>query len=494
MNAQHHNHNRVGAPMQSLFQKSLVGAAIVLLATVPAVAQTPATADVVVAAASRSAPQEPAKAAKAIVDNTRINAENAAASLPTSINLQSAQQQEMLLAAPISRIAIADPSVADVLVMKPSKANGENGSLLLFGKRSGSTNLLIWYKGRVKAASVDLVVDGEDLKGTGLRSTGPVLAGTAPSMVAHAQASELIRQNLPEKAGKTLIDQSTVATNGMVQVDVKVVEFSKTALKQAGVNLRLSSNGQFRFGSFAPSGLQSFDIAQNTSIQTNAPIFSALNLLVRSKGGNTFSQISLMQSNGMARILAEPTLVALSGQSASFLAGGEIPIPVPQGLGSVAIQYKPFGIGLDLTPTVLSADRISLKVAPQASELDYTNAISINGVSVPAIRVRRTDTTIELGDGESFVIGGLVSKNMLSNVNKVPLLGDLPIIGAFFKSLTYQSEDKELLIVVTPHLARPIAKDAKLPPLPGGAEVLDPPVWTPYLLGIGSRNAPGLSQ
>jgi len=142
---------------------------------------------------------------------------------------------------------------------------------------------------------------------------------------------------------------------------------------------------------------------------------------------------------------------------------------------------------------VLSADRIALKVAPQASELDYTNSVTLNGISVPAIRTRRTDTTVELGDGESFVIGGLVSKTMLSNVDKVPLLGDLPVLGAFFKSLNHRSEEKELLIVVTPTLARPLAKNANLPALPGGPEASDPPVWTPYVLGVGNR-VPGLSQ
>src|SRR5690606_11419853 len=173
---------------------------------------------------------------------------------------------------------------------------------------------------------------------------------------------------------------------------------------------------------------------------------------------------------GLARVLAEPTLLALSGQSASFLAGGEIPIPSSGSLGTQNVEYKPFGIGLTVTPTILAADRIALKVAPEASELDWANAIPVSSGSstslIPALRTRRADTMVELGDGESFVIGGLVSRTTMASVDKLPLLGDLPIIGAFFRSMNYTQEEKELVIVVTPRLVRPIARGANLP-LPG---------------------------
>jgi pilus assembly protein CpaC len=197
----------------------------------------------------------------------------------------------------------------------------------------------------------------------------------------------------------------------------------------------------------------------------------------------------------MARVLAEPTLVALSGQSASFLAGGELPILEPQGLGTTTITYKPFGIGLTVTPTVLSADRIALKVAPEASDLDYSNGVSYNGIQVPSITTRRADTTVELGDGESFVIGGLVSSNLTSTVNKIPLLGDLPIIGSFFRNLNYSRQDKELVIVVTPRLVRPIARGVDVP-LPGARESKpNLPVWGSWLLQPASSDQlPGFSR
>jgi pilus assembly protein CpaC len=169
---------------------------------------------------------------------------------------------------------------------------------------------------------------------------------------------------------------------------------------------------------------------------------------------------------------------------------------VPQGLGTTSIEYKPFGIGLTLTPTVLSNERIVLKVAPEASDLDYTNSLSINGVAVPAITTRRADTTVELGDGESFVIGGLVSRTTTSNADKVPLLGDLPIIGTFFSKNNYQMKEKELVILVTPHLVKPIARGTDLTPyLPGTAEQRDGAVWRSYFLGGAADTAvPGFSR
>ncbi len=194
----------------------------------------------------------------------------------------------------------------------------------------------------------------------------------------------------------------------------------------------------------------------------------------------------------MARILAEPTLVAQSGHSASFLAGGEIPIPVPQGLGSVAIEYKQFGIGLAVTPTVLGPNRIALKVAPHASDLDYVNAVNINGSAVPALLTRRADTTVELGDGESFIVGGLISKSMVSNVDKIPLLGDLPIIGAFFKNLNYRNEEKELVIVVTPRMISPLPRGMDLANImPGAAsEQRNGNVWGKHVGGFLGPRAP----
>jgi pilus assembly protein CpaC len=279
-------------------------------------------------------------------------------------------------------------------------------------------------------------------------------------------------------------------------------------LSSIGLNL-VKQNGGFTFGTFGPTTLTSATVGNTTSstssntsstvggltFNATQPMASAFNLIFSSASHNLFADLSLLQSDGLARVLAEPTLVALSGQSASFLAGGELPIPEPQGLGTVAIVYKSYGVGLTLTPTVLGPDRIALKVAPEASELDYTDAIVLSGVSVPGITTRRADTTVELGDGETFVIGGLVSQSISSQVNKMPLLGDIPIIGVFFRDLQYSRTDKELVIMVTPHLVKPIARGVKLP-LPGDREADNHlPVGGAFLLyPAGSDQLPGFSR
>lgn len=299
-----------------------------------------------------------------------------------------------------------------------------------------------------------------------------------------------------------MVDRSVVnVRSSTVQVEVKIVEFNRSVLKQAGLNIfstRANSNG-FSFGVFTPSSLRSATFGSDGSIggEHNNPLAQAFSLLFNFSKAGIGLNVGFLEGNGMARVLAEPTLVALSGQSASFLAGGELPVPAPQGLGTTSIEYKPFGIGLTLTPTVLSNERIVLKVAPEASDLDYTNSLSIGGVAVPAISTRRADTTVELGDGESFIIGGLVSRTTTSNADKVPLLGDIPVLGTFFKQNKYQMNEKELVILVTPHLVKPIARGTDLGPyLPGGgAEQRDGPVWRAHLLGPASgTTVPGFSR
>ncbi|MGI4983206.1 MAG: type II and III secretion system protein family protein, partial [Janthinobacterium lividum] len=293
-----------------------------------------------------------------------------------------------------------------------------------------------------------------------------------------------------------VVDRSQIASTGTVQVDVKIVEFSKSVLKEAGFNLFSSRANGFGFGVFGANNLSSYTpgaggLSVGTTVGT--ALSSAFNLVAGPFGNGLFANLSVLETNGLARVLAQPTLVALSGQSASFLAGGELPIPVSAGLGTTTIQFKPFGIGLTVTPTVLSGTRIALKVAPEASELDYTHSLTVSGTTIPAITTRRADTAVELGDGESFVIGGLVSRNTVASVDKVPLLGDLPVIGAFFKTLNYQRNDRELVIVVTPHLVRPIARGVDIPvPAQGRDEARDggdQPVWGAFL---GSAAAPGM--
>ncbi len=427
-----------------------------------------------------------AAAARGLLATCLLLATAAIGADDTGLQLETNEQRPWELPANLERIAVADPEVADVITLSNRR------QALLVGKSPGTTTLLLWRRGDQNPQRVRVEVRGA-LQGRlqqgsaatlSVDSGRGLLQGELPSALEHDRARKAAAAALGEQG--TLLDATTISTGGVVQVEVKVVEFSRTVLQQIGVNFT-NANGGFSYG-----------IGRNTD-SSAGNLSSAFNLvfekLLPGGGVDWAGTLSLLQSNGMARVLAEPTLVALSGQSASFLAGGELPILEPQGLGTTTISWKPFGIGLTVTPTVLAADRIALKVAPEASDLDYTNGIMLNEVQVPAISTRRADTTVELGDGESVLIGGLVSNKVSSSIAKVPLLGHLPIIGAFFRSLNYSREDKELVIMVTPRLVRPLARDTRVP-LPGEKEAATrTPVWGSWLLHpAGPDQLPGFSR
>lgn len=409
-----------------------------------------------------------------------------AAAAAAGMDLQTHEQRPWHLPADLERVAIADPAVADLMMLK-----GRHEALLI-GKQPGQTTLLLWRRGqpepqrllvRVRSALQAQLQDGAGV-GLTVHDGAAMLQGSAPDMLDHQRAIDAA--GIAVGAKGDVVDTSTIASGGVVQVDVKVVEFDKTTLNQFGLNFQNINNG-FSYGISGPSS--------SSDTSSGGVLSSAFSLVAHSATGQWNASLDLLKSDGLARVLAEPTLVALSGQSASFLAGGELPIPEPQGLGTTTIVFKSFGIGLTVTPTVLSPGRIALKVAPEASELDYANAVVFNGVSVPAISTRRADTTVELGDGETFVIGGLVSQQVMSKVNKIPLLGDIPILGAFFRDLSYSRQDKELVIIVTPHIIKPFAPGTHLP-LPGQREVRrNLPVWGSFLLNpAGADQLPGFSR
>jgi pilus assembly protein CpaC len=174
------------------------------------------------------------------------------------------------------------------------------------------------------------------------------------------------------------------------------------------------------------------------------------------------ASLNLAEQNGLVTTLANPNLTALSGETASFLAGGEIPIPISQGLGAVSVEYKQYGVSLAYTPTVLSDGRISLRVRPEVSQIDNANAVTVGGTRVPGITTRRAETTLELGSGQSMMIGGLLSNSHGNNIDKTPFLGDLPIIGSLFRSTNFQRNETELVIIITPYLVKPVSDPAQI--------------------------------
>lgn len=417
---------------------------------------------------------------------------SAAARNTAPVALAVRSQQALAVEGVPVRVLVANPEVADVQILSPSGA-GRAGAVMLIGRKPGSTTVQVWLRGQTEPVVTRVSVTGGLQAalpptpgfGVSMQDDSAVLVGEAPSLLAHQAA---VGAATDAVGAAKVQDLSTVGPGGMVQVDVKVVEMSRNVLKDVGISIGANNTrGGFQFGlaNTAPTASGAWNLTTNL-------VRGAFNLDVA---------VNLLQTNGLARVLAEPTLLAMSGQSASFLAGGEIPIPTSGGLGTQNVEYKPFGIGLTLTPTVLASDRIALKVAPEASELDWANAIPVatgdNSTLFPALRTRRADTTVELGDGESFVIGGLVSRTTLASVNKLPFLGDLPIIGALFRNMRYSQEEKELVIVVTPHLVRPIARGATLP-LPGQREERRDSAgnaWGHFVLGIASGDQmPGFSR
>lgn len=318
----------------------------------------------------------------------------------------------------IIRAALGDPKVASLKVLNKS-------TLLVTGAAVGETTLLVWFQGE----------------------------------------EEPIRQSI--RVNPQFISTSNI----QVQTDIKVVEISKTALKEAGFSFGKKSNGKLigigsssAISGVTQGGSGGFNLFSNSGFM---PFSDAFNVVVGDASRGILATLSALDSNGFAYTLAEPSLVTMSGHTATFLAGGEFPYPKSSNDGDISIEFKEFGVRLSLAPTVLENGRILLKVAPEVSELDYSQGVSTSGITVPGVSVRRTDTTVQLGDGESFVISGLISSSTIKNSSQFPGLGSIPIIGAFFSSKRLQQDDKELMMVVTPHLVKPIAKNATLPPLPG---------------------------
>ncbi|MGR9107274.1 MAG: type II and III secretion system protein family protein [Gammaproteobacteria bacterium] len=399
--------------------------------------------------------------------------------IATPITVESGKQFTHEYGRRIERVAVGDPEIADVAMVSETQ-------IIITAKKPGATSLIVWHKGQARGEGPDytqeiLVTASASLKSHALegvpapdlkvREAGDKisLSGQSASLEAHAEA----RQTLQQKATET-VDASTLDFNSQVQIDIKIVEISRNKLKNAGIFLgKNSPNTTLAISSPGTlSGIEGNDggFSLISAASGFFPQAQAFNLIYGNAKEGILGVVSALENNGFAYTLAEPSLVALSGQSANFLAGGEFPVPVIAGGGfsnGITVTYKEFGIRLKLTPTVLDANRIALKVAPEVSELDFTAGIQTGGVAVPALRVRRTDTSIALGDGESFIISGLVSQSTLANVDKLPWLGDIPILGAFFRSTNISRNDRELIMVVSPHLIQPIAKGTEMPPLPG---------------------------
>lgn len=403
-------------------------------------------------------------------------APNAVAEAPARvINMSVGSGQLIRLSRPMTGMFVADDKVADVQVKGPT-------ALYLFAKTPGQTSVYATDKSGAVIWSTDVRV-GNNLTGVQamLRAAMPendITATPVSGMVlltgtvqAPADIEEAERLTTAFAGGTQVLNRLKTATPQQVNLQVKIAEVSRDFVKALGVNLlSRDTTGGFLFGV-----AQGRDFGSIAAPGTTGPLYN-LDKLGQGAGKTSFalaghllgldlaSAIDAAETDGLVTTLAEPNLTALSGETASFLAGGEIPIPIAQGLGQVSVEFKQYGVSLSFTPTVQSDGRISLRVRPEVSQLSDAGTVTLNGFSIPGLITRRAETTVELGSGQSFMIGGLLNNNTNNSTDKVPGIGSLPIIGALFRSNSFRRQQTELVIVVTPYLVRPVdANQIKLP-------------------------------
>jgi pilus assembly protein CpaC len=396
----------------------------------------------------------------------------------------------------MSDLFVANDSIADVQVRSANQ-------LYIFGKTPGETTVYATNKaGKVVYSANVRVGNNFDSIGELLNTTMPeariqattmngvvLLTGTVATPQDVEEAGRIVQAFVGD--GTKIISRLKTATPLQVMLRVRFAEVSRTLSKDIGFNMLTKDRSSgFLFGLFKggpgsiedvqkpvfdQNGLEVINPLTGEQLQRQVTEYTfetnperyTLGAAGRFLGMDVLAALELAQVDGRATILAEPTLTALSGETASFLAGGEFPIPVSQSLGSVSIEYKQYGVGLAFTPTVLADGRISMRVRPEVSELTDNGSIRLNNFQVPALTTRRAETTVELGSGQSFVIGGLLRNTHNNSTDKAPWLGDLPILGMLFRSNAFRRQESELVIVVTPYLVRPVSDSQIVLPTDG---------------------------
>jgi len=370
----------------------------------------------------------------------------------------------------ITRVAVTNPAVADAVVVQPRE-------VLLNGQSAGTVSLIIWGSGN--RAQYDVVVEpgvttlqqklqalfpGEDITAT-VNDEALILSGSVSSTATMLKAGEIAQAAVPKFKVINMLRLPGPAGSQQVMLQVRFAEVNRRAIQELGVNLFMGPNGENDYVARTTTGQFSAPGITNTGTTFS----DILNVFVMNTKYNVGVVIKALQQKGYFQSLAEPNLIAYNGQEASFLAGGEFPVPVVQGgagVGgaAVTIQWKEYGVRLTFTPTI-AGDTIRLKVRPEVSSLDFNSGIQLSGFRVPALLKRFAETDVELRDGQSFAIAGLLLNTAQENGSKVPILGDIPIIGALFRSKADIREQTELMVLVTPQLVRPLDPD-EVPALP----------------------------
>jgi pilus assembly protein CpaC len=390
-------------------------------------------------------------------------------------------------------VFVANENVADVQIKSQRQ-------LYVFGKAGGETTIYasnargdVIFSANIRVGSnigsidqmLALAMPDAQVSVATMGTNTVLLTGTVGAPEDAAEAERLVQAFLGE--GTNVISRLKTATPLQVNLQVKFAEVSRSLVREIDGNLQTAdATSGFRFGvgTGRPVGGAEFNYGGplgvgNGAAQTSLTLPDGTQIVgpsVDSQGRtslaglgqlfglNVLGALDLSERLGLVTTLSQPNLTALSGETATFLAGGEFPIPISEGLGSVSIEYKQFGVSLSYTPTVLSNGRISLRVRPEVSELSSQGSITLNGFQVPALTTRRTETTVELGSGQSFMIAGLMSNSAQNSLDKAPGLGDVPILGNLFRSRDFRRGETELVIIVTPYLVKPVdASEIRLP-------------------------------
>ena len=351
---------------------------------------------------------------------------------------------------PFAHVAVGNPAIADIMPMT-------DHSIYVLGKTPGTTTLSLFDHNKqlqtVLELSITPDVDGLKRKLHELMPLDPievrtigdsvVLSGTTISSDHAGRALALAENYAPKKVTNLL----RVVGSQQVMLAVKVAEVNRTVTRALGVKPNITV-GDFSFSTLDPVDASRFGLAQLT--------------------GAFAMQIDALEQKGLVKVLAEPNLIALSGDTANFLAGGEFPVPIAQGTSggiAITVEFKKFGVGLAFTPTVLEGGLINLRVSPEVSEIDRTNSVIVSGFSIPGLSTRRATTTVELHDGQSFAIAGLLQSDFQDQIRQLPGLGNVPILGALARSSDFQRSETELVIIVTPHLVHPVAEGGLASPI-----------------------------
>ncbi|MBC7504635.1 MAG: type II and III secretion system protein family protein [Sandarakinorhabdus sp.] len=369
-----------------------------------------------------------------------------------------------------ARLFIADPNIAT--------ANASGSTIFLTGRAAGSTN---WVASNARGQIIDqgdIVVRYDEagltaglaavLPGTAITVTTAqdvlILSGSVASAAEGDDAMRLAAHFVPGGEPRQLLNRMAISAPVQINLQVRVAEVSRQIIKQLGINWQALGN----FGNAAIGLATGNPVLAAGEFVTRANEVESLFASFRNGSIDLNALIDALEDENLVTTLAEPSLTALSGVPASFLAGGEYPIPVPQGLGVTTIEYKRFGVSLAFVATVGAGGRITLNVRPEVSQLTFNGGLQFNGTTVPALTTRRAETTVELGSGQAFAIAGLLQKSADNNVRKFPLLGDIPVLGALFRSKRFDRRETELVIIVTPYLVKAVAPATLAMPMTKG--------------------------